>query len=130
MVENARPELQEEIEQHIVYGQYYSPQAVMADINAMTDGLIGVTVNYYYPLKIQISDEEYGDWYEVDNSYGITNEDAIRELLKKEQDSDMNNMPYNYRIVRQIIECVVVKSKEEIKVIFIGEAETVQNLEY
>ena len=64
MVENARPELLEELEQHIVHGQYHSPQAVMADIKAMTDELIGVTVNYYCPLKIQISDEEYGDWYE------------------------------------------------------------------
>lgn len=61
MVENARPELLEEIEQHIVYGQYHSPQAVMADIKAMTDELIGVTVNYYCPLKFQMSDEEYGD---------------------------------------------------------------------
>lgn len=61
MVENARPELLEEIEQHIVYGQYHPPQAVMADIKAMTDELIGVTVNYYCPLKFQMSDEEYGD---------------------------------------------------------------------
>lgn len=92
MVKNARPELQEAIEQHIVYGQYHSPQAVMADIKAMTDELIGVTVNYYCPLKFQMTDEEYGDWYEVDNGYGIVNEDAIRELLQKEQDSDLNNM--------------------------------------
>ena len=92
MVENARPELQEEIEQHIVHGQYHSPQAVMADIKAMTDELIGVTVNYYCPLKFQMSDAEYGDLYEVNNGYGIANEDAIRELLQKEQDSDMNNM--------------------------------------
>ena len=28
MVENARPEILEELEQHIVYGQYFSPQAV------------------------------------------------------------------------------------------------------
>lgn len=92
MVENARPELQEEIEQHIVYGQYHSLQAVMADIKAMTDELIGVTVNYYCPLKFQMTDEEYGDWYEVDNGYGVANEDSIRELLQKEQDSDLNNM--------------------------------------
>ena len=45
MVENARPEISEELEQHIVHGQYYSPQALMADIKAMTEGLIGVTVN-------------------------------------------------------------------------------------
>ena len=92
MVENARPELLEELEQNIVYGQYHSPKAVMEDIKAMTDELIGVTVKYYCPLKFQMSDAEYGDWYEVDNGYGIANEDAIRELLQKEQDSDMNNM--------------------------------------
>lgn len=92
MVENARPELQEELEQHIVYGQYHSPQAVITDIKAMTDDLIGVTVNYYCPLKFQMSDAEYGDLYEADNSYGTADEDAIRELLQKEQDSDLNNM--------------------------------------
>lgn len=68
MVENARPELLEELEQHIVHGQYHSPQAVMADIKAMTDELIGVTVNYYCPLKFQMNDAEYGDLYETDNS--------------------------------------------------------------
>lgn len=92
MVKNARPELLEELEQHIVHGQYYSPQAVMADIKAMTEELIGVTVNYYCPLQIHMTDEEYGDWLEVDNGYGIANEDAIRELVKHEQDCDLHNM--------------------------------------
>ena len=89
MVENARPELLEELEQHIVHGQYYSPQAVMADIKAMTEELIGITVNYYCPLQIHMTDEEYGDWFEVDNGYGIANEDAIREFVKHEQDRDL-----------------------------------------
>ncbi len=92
IVENARPELQDEVEQSIIYGQYHAPQAVMADIKAMTDELIDVTVNYYCPLKFQMSDAEYGDLYEADNSYGTANEDAIRELLQKEQDRDLNNM--------------------------------------
>ena len=92
IVENARPELLEELEQHIVHGQYYSPQAVMADIKAVTEELIGVTVNYYCPLQIHMTDEEYGDWFEVDNGYGIANEDAIRELVKHEQDRDLHNM--------------------------------------
>lgn len=92
MVENARPELLEELEQHIVHGQYFSPQAVMADIKAMTEELIGVTVNYYCPLQIHMTDEEYGDWLEVDNGYGIANEDAIRELVRHEQDRDLHNM--------------------------------------
>ena len=92
MVENARPELQEEIEQNIVYGQYHSPKAVMEDIKSMTDELIGVTIHYYCPLQIHMTDEEYGDWYEVDNSYGIAYEVAIRELVKREQDRDLHNM--------------------------------------
>ena len=92
MVENARPEILEELEQHIVHGQYFSPQAVMEDIKAMTEELISVTVNYYCPLQIHMTDEEYGDWYEADNGYGIAHEDAIRELVKCEQDRDLHNM--------------------------------------
>lgn len=64
----------------------------MADIKAMTEELIGVTVNYYCPLQIHMTDEEYGDWLEVDNCYGIANEDVIRELVKHEQDCDLHNM--------------------------------------
>lgn len=101
MVENARPEISEELEQHIVHGQYYSPQALMADIKAMTEGLIGVTVNYYCPLQIHMTDEEYGDCFEVDNGYGIANEDAIRELVKREQDRDLHNTAI-LRIIRRI----------------------------
>ena len=88
MVENARPEILEELEQHIVHGQYFSPQAVMEDIKAMTEELISVTVNYYCPLQIHMTDEEYG----ADNGYGIAHEDAIRELVKCEQDRDLHNM--------------------------------------
>ena len=91
-VEIVITELQEEIEQNIVHGQYHSPKAVMEDIKAMTDELIGVTIHYYSPLQIHMVDEEYGDWYEVDNSYGIAYEDAIRELVKNEQERDLHNM--------------------------------------
>lgn len=91
-VVHARPEVQHEIEQSIVYGQYHSPQAVLADIQAMTADLIAVTVNYYCPLQVRMTDEEYGDWYEVDNGYALDNERAIRELLQKEQNEDLNDM--------------------------------------
>lgn len=91
-VVHARPEVQHEIEQSIVYGQYHSPQAALADIQAMTADLIAVTVNYYCPLQVRMTDEEYGDWYEVDNGYALDNERAIRELLQKEQNEDLNDM--------------------------------------
>ena len=61
----------------------------MADIKAMTEELIGVTVNYYCPLQIHMTDEEYGDWGEVNNGYGVAYEDAIRELVKHEQDRNV-----------------------------------------
>ena len=35
-----------------------------------------------------MTDEEYGDWVEVDNGYALTNEDAVRELLQQEQARD------------------------------------------
>ena len=76
-VVHARPEVQDEIEQSIVYGQYHSPQAVLADIKAMTTDLIAVTVNYYCPLQVRMTDEEYGDWYEVDNGYALDNKRAM-----------------------------------------------------
>ena len=46
-VVHARPEVRYEIEQSIACGQCHSPQAVLADIKAMTADLIAVTVNYY-----------------------------------------------------------------------------------
>ena len=48
----------------------------MDDIRSMTEDLIAVTVDYYCPLKFQMTDEEYGDWYEVDNGYGIATEET------------------------------------------------------
>ena len=64
----------------------------MDDIRSITEDLVAATVDYYCPLKLQMTDEEYGDWYEVDNGYGIANEDAIRERLRAEQNRDLNDM--------------------------------------
>ena len=58
-VVHARPEVQHEIEQSIVYGQYHSPQAVLADIQAMTADLIAVTVNYYCPPSLGRIQQQY-----------------------------------------------------------------------
>ncbi len=61
----------------------------MADIKVMTEELISITVNYYCPIQIHMTDEEYGDWGEVNNGYGVAYEDAIRELVKHEQDRNV-----------------------------------------
>ncbi len=92
MVENARMEILEEIEQNLLHEQYTTPQELMDSVRAMTDALASVEVNYYCPLKIQMSDKEYGDFYEADNEYAVMNEDAVRECLQKEQDADLDDM--------------------------------------
>ena len=170
----------------------------------MTADLIAVTVNYYCPLQVRMTDEEYGDWYEVDNGYALDNERAIRELLQKEQNEDLNDMAdyfdgsesakakivsavwdvqevngelfgvictglrevlspaeeqewideligqaadgfgegleqrpirtadgeiYDDAVIRQILQCVIVESKEKIKVVFIGGMEVKAKVE-
>ncbi len=96
MAQNAHPAILEDLEASVLYGQYHSPQAVMADIEAMTNDLVAVTVNYYCPLEIHMTDDEYGDWREVDNAYALSNEDAVRGLLMQEQDKDLNNMAHYF----------------------------------
>ena len=76
MTENARMEIREELEQGLLYEQYTSPQEVMDSIRSMTGELVTVTADYYCSLKFQMTDEEYGDWYEVDNGYGIATEET------------------------------------------------------
>lgn len=80
------------VEEKLLRYKYATPQELMDDIRSMTEDLIAVTVDYYCPLKFQMTDEEYGDWYEVDNSYGLANEGAIRKRLRAEQDRDLNDM--------------------------------------
>ena len=38
-------------------------------------------------------------------------------------------MEYDDRIVRQIVECIVVESKEQVKIVFVGGLEVLQELE-
>lgn len=61
--------------------------------------LIVVTVNYC-SLKIHMVDEEYGDWYEVDNHYALSNELAIRELLQKGAKKLIDNLMRDFLEVK------------------------------
>ena len=92
MMENASPELLEELEQHIVHGQYHSPQAVMADIKAMTEELIGR--NRQLLLSPSNSHDRGRIRRLVRGGQRLrhANEEAIRELVKREQEKDLHNM--------------------------------------
>lgn len=96
IVADTRPELQDDIEQYVLHDQYYSPRALAADIEEMTNDLVTVSENFYCPLKVSMNDDEYGDCYEVSNSYAVSNEDVIRETLQKIQDEDTHNIAYYF----------------------------------
>ncbi len=95
-IENAHPAILADMERSILHRQYYSPQAVIADAQAMTNDLIAVTVNYYCPLQIHMNDDEGCEWIDVDNGYAVGNEDAIRALVMAEQARDLNNMAHYF----------------------------------
>ena len=92
LLKNALEDIREELEQNLLYGQYSSPQELMTAINEMTESLVGVTVNYYCPLTIQITDPEEGEQFSAGNEYAVMNEYEIRERLQFEQEDDLNDM--------------------------------------
>lgn len=120
-VVHARPEVQHEIEQSIVYGQYHSPQAVLADIQAMTADLIAVTVNYYCPLQVRMTDEEYGDWY------GMVRDDSVltAELVYAGQEISITSTSVAVFNERQKVEVKLYKDLEKDELFQIGSGDEI-----
>ena len=95
-LENARLSILEDMEGDILHEQFESPEELMEELNNRTNELINVSVDYYCPLTIQMMDDDYADYFEVDNGYALSNEDVIRERLMAEQDEDLNDMAYYF----------------------------------
>lgn len=83
-VMNAPDEVKEVIESDILYDQYSSPQELIDDIKKQTYESGEYTETFYFPLLGRLDDEEYGDEYEVDNSFLRSYEWDIRELVERE----------------------------------------------
>lgn len=92
MLETMHEDVEDIVDEKLLRYKYSSPQELMEDIRSLTEDLAAITVDYYCPLKIHMTDEEYGDWYETDNGYAAANEDAVRALVQKEQARDLNDM--------------------------------------
>lgn len=95
-LENARLSILEGMEGDILHEQFASPEELMEELNDRTIELINVSVDYYCPLTIQMLDDDYGDYFEVDNGYALSNEETIRERLMAEQNEDLNDMTYYF----------------------------------
>ena len=91
-VMNAPDEVKEAIESDIINDQYSSPQELMEDIRKQSYEAGQYTETFYFPLVGRLEDEEYGDEYEVDNRFLCSYEWDIKELVDKEQDSDLDDM--------------------------------------
>lgn len=91
-VMNAPDEVKEAIESDIINDQYSSPQELMEDVRKQSYEAGQYTETFYFPLVGRLEDEEYGDEYEVDNRFLRSYEWDIRELVDKEQDSDLDDM--------------------------------------
>ena len=91
-VMNAPDEVKEAIESDIIHDQYSSPQELMEDIRKQSYEAGQYTETFYFPLVGRLEDEEYGDEYEVDNRFLCSYEWDIKELVDKEQDSDLDDM--------------------------------------
>ncbi len=95
-LESARICILEDMEGDILHEQFESPEDLMEDLNDRISEMIKVSVDYYCPLSIQLMDDDYGEYIDVDNSYALGNEDAIRERLMDEQNEDLNDMAYYF----------------------------------
>lgn len=92
VLQNAREEIRDALEQDILYDQYCIPQELISDIRERTAACGIVKLSFFCPLDGNIEDSEYGDQHWVGNEFLRCNEWAIRELLEMEQFSPEDEM--------------------------------------
>lgn len=74
-----------ELEQNIIYDQYDSVQELLKDIEGMTVSAGKYTESFYFPLKGMLNEDEYEDYYEIDNMFLQEYKHDIREAVEREQ---------------------------------------------
>lgn len=66
---NADEVIKAELEQNILHDQYDSVQELLKDIEGMTVSAGKYTESFYFPLKGMLDEDEYEDYYEIDNMF-------------------------------------------------------------
>lgn len=74
-----------ELEQNILHDQYDSVQELLKDIEGMTVSAGKNTESFYFPLKGMLDEDEYEDYYEIDNMFLQEYKHDIREAVEREQ---------------------------------------------
>lgn len=74
-----------ELEQNIIHDQYDSVQELLKDIEGMTVSAGKYTESFYFPLKGMLDEDEYEDYYEIDNMFLMEYKGDIREAVEREQ---------------------------------------------
>lgn len=74
-----------ELEQNIIHDQYDSVQELLKDIEGMTVSAGKYTESFYFPLKGMLDENEYEDYYEIDNMFLMEYKGDIREAVEREQ---------------------------------------------
>lgn len=74
-----------ELEQNILHDQYDSVQELLKDIEGMTVLAGKYTESFYFPLKGMLDEDEYEDYYEIDNMFLQEYKHDIREAVEREQ---------------------------------------------
>lgn len=74
-----------ELEQNILHDQYDSVQELLKDIEGMTVSAGKYTESFYFPLKGMLDEDEYEDYYEIDNMFLQEYKHDIREAVEREQ---------------------------------------------
>lgn len=74
-----------ELEQNILHDQYDSVQELLKDIEGMTVSVGKYTESFYFPLKGMLDEDEYEDYYEIDNMFLQEYKHDIREAVEREQ---------------------------------------------
>lgn len=74
-----------ELEQNIINDQYDSVPELLKDIEEMTVSAGKYAESFYFPLKGMLDEDEYEDYYEIDNILLQVYQGDIREALEREQ---------------------------------------------
>lgn len=92
VIMNTDEEIKTELEQNIIYDQYDSVKELLEGIEEITYKAGKYTESFYFPLRVQMDDEETGRLYQVDNSILMDYASEVKHAVKEEQSRDTNNM--------------------------------------
>lgn len=77
-----------ELEQNIINDQYDSVPELLKDIEEMTVSAGKYSESFYFPLKGMLDEDEYEDYYEIDNMFLLEYQDDIQEAVECYQSID------------------------------------------